>query len=90
MYRAFFYERYKSLFAHPNSLIAVSALSFGLMHLIFGNWVAVVLSAAGGFMFSRTYMHTRSLALVTAEHALYGVMIFTVGLGRYFFTGAAW
>ena len=32
----------------------------------------------------------RSLWLTCLEHGLYGCLIFTIGLGRYFYTGAAW
>ena len=90
LYRAFLFERYRPLFPGIAAPVLVSALAFGLMHLIFGNWLAVALSAAGGLLFASTYARTRSLALCTAEHALYGGLIFTLGLGRYFYSGAAW
>ena len=40
-------------------------------------------------MFATTYQRYRSLALVCLEHAIYGCLIFTLGLGWYFY-GAAW
>jgi len=43
---------------------------------------------AGGWLFGGTYRRSRSLGLVCLEHALYGDLIFTVGLGQYFFHGA--
>jgi membrane protease YdiL (CAAX protease family) len=90
VYRAFIYCRYSSLFGVWGGYILASALAFGYMHLIFINSVAVAMSVLGGLLFARNYARNRSLALVSIEHALYGCLIFTVGLGRFFFTGYAW
>jgi hypothetical protein len=49
----------------------------------------VGLSTVGGLLFVSTYLRTRSLLAVVWEHALYGIALFTVGLGRYFVTGWA-
>lgn len=88
IFRSFFFARYRSLFGTEAATIAVSAVAFAITHFIFQNWVAPLLTLAGGFMFARTYAATRSLALVSLEHALYGCMIFTLGLGSYFYHGA--
>ena len=48
------------------------------------------MTAAGGWLFARDYARHRSLTLVCLEHAAYGCVIFTVGLGRFFYSGAAW
>ncbi len=90
IYRAFIYRRYSPLFGTGAGYIFASALAFGYMHIIFVNAISVALSAAGGFLFAGNYARNRSLALVSVEHALYGCLIFTVGLGRFFFTGYAW
>jgi hypothetical protein len=47
-----------------------------------------VLSAAAGWIFARRYQQTRSLLATSIEHALYGVLAFTVGLGDLFYHGA--
>jgi len=88
IFRAFFFHRYAPLFARPFWMIAASGLAFGLAHLVFGNWVAVVLSTLGGFLFAGTYHRSRSLVLTSIEHGLWGDFIFTVGLGIYFYSGA--
>ncbi len=90
IYRAFLMRRYKPLFGTGKGYIAASALAFGYMHMIFLNPVAVIMTAAGGALFARTYQHSKSLALTCFEHALYGCLIFTIGLGRFFYSGAAW
>ena len=68
-------------------MIAASAITFGFVHIVFGNWLAVLLSAIGGVLFSTTYLRTASLAVVCLEHALFGDFLFTIGLGRFFYHG---
>ncbi len=83
-YRAFFVRRYRHLFPRKELLFLASALVFAWMHLIFRNPFAVVLTLVGGVFFTHTYIRTRSLRLVCLEHALYGNLIFTIGLGEFF------
>ncbi|MBN8532166.1 MAG: CPBP family intramembrane metalloprotease [Alphaproteobacteria bacterium] len=87
VYRVFFCERYKALFAGRATLL-MSGLAFGHAHLFLGNWVAYVFSAIGGVMFAQTYEKHRNFALIWVEHALYGCWVFTLGLGWYFYHGA--
>jgi uncharacterized protein len=88
IYRAFMFRRYEALLPHRWAMVAASAVSFGFAHIVFWNPVAVVLSALGGVLFALTYWRTRSLLITSIEHALYGCLIFTVGLGPYFFHGS--
>ena len=90
VYRSFIYHRYQPIFGKEKYYIAASTLAFAWMHIIFLNSVAVLLTLCGGYLFSRSYAKNNSLALVCAEHALYGCMLFTVGYGWFFFSGAAW
>ncbi|MFZ5518728.1 MAG: CPBP family intramembrane glutamic endopeptidase [Candidatus Zhuqueibacterota bacterium] len=87
IYRAFLFHRYQSLFTSPTRQILVSAVVFSLLHIMYDNWYAVVLSLVGGLLFSRTFHSSKSLFLVSLEHALYGSYIFTVGLGHFFYEG---
>jgi hypothetical protein len=57
------------------------------MHLVFRNPIAPTLTFFGGILFAWRYQHTQSLALSSLEHALYGCLLFTVGLGQYFYGG---
>jgi len=86
--RRWFFERYGALFGEGRILVAASALSFGWLHIVFKNPVAVGLASAGGWLFAETYRQSRSLRLVCLEHALYGDLIFTIGLGTFFYHGA--
>jgi membrane protease YdiL (CAAX protease family) len=87
LYRTFFFHRYKMLFNKKWLMITVNALLFGYMHIIFQNWVSVGLTVLGGFLFASMYERTRSTLFVSVAHALYGDLIFTVGLGTYFYGG---
>ena len=87
VYRAFLMHRYTSLFPNPVALILVSAAAFGFMHLVFRNPIAPTLTFFGGILFAWRYHHTQSLAVSSLEHALYGCLLFTVGLGQYFYGG---
>lgn len=89
IYRSFFFKRYEALFGKGGRMIVASMLVFALIHIVFNNWVAPLLCLFGGYIFAETYQRTRSLALVTLEHALYGLTVFTVGLGPYFYRGGA-
>ena len=90
IFRSFFFHRYQRIFPTPMAMIVASGLMFGAAHVIFQNWVAPLMCVVGGFFFAQTYAKTRSLALAVIEHALYGCMIFTVGLGTYFYHGAVY
>jgi membrane protease YdiL (CAAX protease family) len=87
VYRAFLLHRYAPLLGTGRFAAAVSAVAFGFAHLLFGNAFAVVTTVVGGWLFARRYQRTRSLLATSVEHALYGVTIFTVGLGRLFYRG---
>lgn len=87
LYRTFFFHRYRILFHKKWQTITTNALLFGYMHIIFENWIAVALTLLGGFLFACMYEKTRSTLFVSVAHALYGDLIFTVGLGTYFYAG---
>ncbi|PPR26068.1 MAG: hypothetical protein CFH34_01146 [Alphaproteobacteria bacterium MarineAlpha9_Bin4] len=84
----FFFIRYKSLFKNEKNLVLTSAIIFCFAHIFSINWVAPLLSIFGGFIFASTYKKTRSLILVSLEHALYGNSLFAIGLGWFFWGGS--
>jgi membrane protease YdiL (CAAX protease family) len=89
VYRTFWFRRYGTLWPHHWHLLSANALSFGLGHLVFANPIAPLLSTAGGLLFALRYHHTRSLAVAVLEHTIYGLMLFAVGWGIYFYHGGA-
>jgi len=85
---SFFFERYQKFFPRTITMILASALVFAFAHVLYINWIAPLLSFIAGIIFATTYAKTKSLALVTIEHGLYGNALFLVGLGWYFYGGA--
>jgi len=81
IYRKFLFHRYEPILPSPESRILVSALTFSLAHVIFGNVLALAITLCGGLLFAFTYHRTKSLLAVSVEHAVYGSFVFTVGLG---------
>ncbi len=96
VYRVLFFHRYAAALKAGWLAIAVNAALFAGMHAILFasrdahfHWEAVTFSFIGGLIFAYRYTRTRSFLAVALEHALYGDLVFTVGLGRFFFTGVA-
>jgi uncharacterized protein len=90
IYRAFLMHRYQPFFGSLSEssvpLILASAVAFSVTHIIFRNPLAVVLTFLGGLLFAWRYQKTGSLVVSSVEHALYGCFLFTIGLGRYFYS----
>ncbi|KID28471.1 CAAX protease self-immunity [Prauserella sp. Am3] len=89
IFRSFLFRRYAPVFGTGTGMILASAAAFGFAHIIFGNLFAVLATTAGGALFAWRYARSRSLLAVSIEHGLYGFLLFTVGLGRFVYHGAA-
>ncbi|HZS70626.1 MAG TPA: type II CAAX endopeptidase family protein [Candidatus Acidoferrum sp.] len=85
LFRAYFFHRFQGLFGSGAGMIAASAIAFSFVHIIFGNWIAIALTLAGGVLFGTTYRRSGSLLLASLEHAIFGNFLFTIGLGEYFY-----
>ncbi|SNY91537.1 hypothetical protein SAMN04515647_1765 [Cohaesibacter sp. ES.047] len=93
IYRVLFFARYAPLFPSNRIAIATSAITFGLAHLFYLNWAAVILTMLGGLVFSWTYAGAdadwRSFRSSVLLHAIAGWLLFTIGLGGvYFYHGS--
>ena len=92
VYRVFLFHRYAPPLNGARWLtIAVNATLFATMHAILfasrgasSHWEAVTISFIGGLIFAYRFARTRSFFAVWLEHALYGDLIFTIGLRRFF------
>jgi membrane protease YdiL (CAAX protease family) len=87
-YRLLFFRRYGALFRNDASAIAASAFVFALAHGFFENGISISLSFIGGVVFAWAYVRSGSFPLVWILHSLAGQIIFTSGLGIYFYHGA--
>lgn len=87
VFRSFFLRRYAPLFPQVWLLYAANVFCFGFLHIVLHNWIAPLVSAFGGLIFAYGYHQHQSLQWAAIEHAAYGCMIFTLGLGYFFFSG---
>lgn len=88
IYRSLFFERYGGLFSGPAMLILANGAVFGLGHLFYMNPVTIMMTAAGGAIMGWAYMRRRSMLLAWVLHAVAGNLVFTSGLGLFFYHGA--
>ncbi len=84
IFRTFFFHRYRRLFPSGGQRIWISSACFGFAHLLYANWIAVLLSSAAGLLFGYRYLKSGSTAVVIIEHSLWGLLLFTTGLGSFF------
>lgn len=90
VYRTFYFHRYGPLFGGQRWLgIVLNGVLFGFAHIVIGTTFAILGTFATGTLFALRYSSTRSFWAVFVEHTLWGWLVFTVGLGRFFFTGVS-
>ena len=88
LFRVLFFRRYGGLFPSRRAAVAASAFVFALAHLVFWNWVALVLTFVGGGIFAAAYLGRGGFALAVVLHAVAGAIVFTSGIGSFFYHGA--
>lgn len=90
-FRVLFFRRYGALFPSRALGVTANAVVFGLAHLFLWNWVAPTLTAVGGAVLAWAYLdgRGRNFLFPLLLHAIAGWVIFTIGLGLYFYHGAA-
>ena len=84
IFRTFLYHRYKSLFSNQWSFVLASGITFGFAHIVYYSPVSMILTLLAGLFLSFVYYKTRSVLFTAILHGLLGIMIFTIGLGHYF------
>lgn len=87
VFRNWFVHRYRGVLGEGATMILVASIAFGFAHIFFGNWVAPLITFAGGLLFTRTYLRQRSGLLADIEHALLGDVVFTIGFGSWLYSG---
>jgi membrane protease YdiL (CAAX protease family) len=86
LYRAWLFHRLQPLGVGMAGRIALSAIAFSWGHVFFpAPRVAMLLTLAGGVLFAWHYEVAQSLLVPSLEHALFGDLLFTIGLGQYFY-----
>ena len=87
VFRPLFFRRYGDLFP-AGSGIWVNAALFALAHLMYWDWVVLAMTFSGGLAFAWAYERRGSFPTAVLMHALAGGIVFTLGLGRLFYSGA--
>ncbi|WP_228851932.1 CPBP family intramembrane glutamic endopeptidase [Aegicerativicinus sediminis] len=82
LFRTFFFNRYERYFKDSNYMILINAILFSLAHLLFKNFLVLLVTFIGGVLFALTYKKYRSTFLVAVEHIFYGGWVIIVGLGK--------
>ena len=84
IYRTFLSRRYSVILPKRWQFVLASALTFSFMHIVFYNPLAMILTFIGGIYFAVNYRITRSVLFTSILHGIFGIMMFGVGLGQYF------
>jgi hypothetical protein len=89
VFRRWFLARYHSCLGNGWLMILVGAVCFGFSHILFGNFVAPLVTFVGGLLFMRTFLRTGSGWLADLQHAVLGDVAFTIGYGQWLYSGSA-
>jgi hypothetical protein len=90
LYRTFYFHRFGPLFGNQRWLaVILNGALFGFAHIVMDSTFAILATTAGGLLLAARYAMTRSYWAVFLEHTIWGWLIFTIGLGRFFFTGVS-
>ncbi len=84
IYRTFLFHRYRNLFKKEMVLIIASGITFSFAHVIYFSWISIILTLLAGLYFAYEYTKTRSVLFTSVLHGALGDVVFTVGLGHYF------
>ncbi len=85
IYRVYFYHRYKKVFKNNIiSLMLANLFFFSYAHIVFNNPHALLITAIVSPIFSQLYLKESFFTCVLV-HSIGGQIIFTLGLGKYFF-----
>ena len=87
IFRSLFFERYEGLFPGRATLLLANGFVFGFAHLFYMNWITISMTAVGGMFMGWAYLRHRSMTLAWVLHSLAGQLIFTMGLGQFFYSG---
>jgi membrane protease YdiL (CAAX protease family) len=88
VFRALFFRRYAALFADARVALLVNGGVFALAHLLFWSPVTLSMTFVGGVLFARGYLGRGGFPQAVVMHAICGLIVFTAGLGVFFYHGA--
>ncbi|MFG6079496.1 CPBP family intramembrane glutamic endopeptidase [Paracoccus litorisediminis] len=86
IFRPLFFHRYGALLPHGRGALALNAAIFSFAHLMYWSWIVAILTFVGGWFFARAYLR-HGFPAAWLLHAVAGNVLFTVGMGAYFYSG---
>ena len=84
IYRTFLFTRYKPLFEKRSYMVLASGVTFSFAHIVYYDPISMVLTLFAGLYLAHVYEQTKSVLFTTILHSIYGMLVFTLGLGEYF------
>ena len=84
LFRTYIFHRYCRVFTRDWQMIAASGASFGFVHILYYHPLSMILTLLGGIYLASTYNRTRSVLYSAILHAIMGMLVFSVGLGEFF------
>jgi membrane protease YdiL (CAAX protease family) len=84
IFRTFVFRRYQGLFTRKWIMIAASGISFSFAHIVYYHPVSMILTLFGGLYLANVYRRTGSVLYTAIIHGILGLLVFTVGLGEFF------
>lgn len=86
IFRPLFFHRYAQLLPAGRGVITLNAGIFAFAHLMYWSWIVAALTFVGGWFFARAYLR-HGFPAAWLLHAVAGNVLFTVGMGAYFYSG---
>lgn len=87
LFRPLFFRRYGAILPPGRGAILLNAAVFSFAHLMYWSWIVAVMTFAGGLAFAWAYRVRGSFPLAVVLHAVAGGVVFTLGLGMFFYSG---
>lgn len=88
LFRVLFYRRYDAILPDGLQGALINAAIFSLAHLMYWSVVVSLLTFAGSLIFTYAYLRRGSFIYAVLLHAVAGNILFTAGMGAYFFSAA--
>ena len=84
IFRVLFFERYSCIFNQKILSLVINSVIFAYAHLVFNNPHAVIITLLTSPIFAYAYLK-KSFYTCLLVHSFGGQIVFTYGLGKYFF-----
>ncbi|MFC2136728.1 type II CAAX prenyl endopeptidase Rce1 family protein [Bacteroidota bacterium] len=84
IYRLFLFYRYRNIFKNDKYYIIASGIAFSFAHIVYYSHISIILTLLLGIYFANAYTKTKSVLFTSLIHGFLGDVIFTIGLGSYF------